>query len=293
MPEGAVSLLSELPESSAAGEALRIYGEIKRLAGVPMVALIYRHLATMPGVLEWCWALLEPALRSGALQRRAWELAAQASIADVPRIPRPALRAVGLRRDDERAIGAVLDAYNRANPVNILAVRCIALHLAGAVTPLTAHEPAAGDPATAHEAAAWTPPATPAPLPAIIDPQAMSPAVRELAILLTDRVPTNSPSMLWPSLYRHLAHWPAFLGYASVLVLPRFAAIDAAAERLRARVDAAARELAAAMAPPAAIAMPAALQREQLQAAIGQFSRRIPEMVAIGAFLRAALPPVD
>ena len=53
--------LPELPESEATGDKARIYGEIRTLGGVPMVALIYRHLATLPGALEWMWEALSPA----------------------------------------------------------------------------------------------------------------------------------------------------------------------------------------------------------------------------------------
>jgi hypothetical protein len=280
MPEGAVAgLLDEVPESRATGEVRRIYGEIRRLAAVPMVATIFRHLATMPGVLAWSWGLLEPAMRSGALQREAWALAERVDLGAVPAIPRAALRAAGLCDRDERAIAAVLDAYNRANPVNILALRCLALHLGGVC--------ASAAPPVAH---GWEPPPAPEPLPPIADPVAMGPALRELVVLLTDRGETAAPSTLWPGLYRHLAHWPAFLGYASVIVPPRFDAIDAAAAKLRAGIDAAAAELAGSLRAPAALAAPAAAERERLQRAIAQFSRRIPEMAVIGTLLRRALP---
>jgi len=125
----------------------------------------------------------------------------------------------------------------------------------------------------------------------MIDPHAMTPTVRELALLLTDRGDTRAPSTLWPSLYRHLAHWPAFLGYAAVLVPPEFAEIDRAAQRLRQQIDDSAAHLARRMRPPAGLAMPTDEQRGQLQAAIDQFSPRIPEMVVIGGLLRRALPP--
>lgn len=281
MPEGAVAgLLDEVPESRATGEVRRIYGEIRRLAAVPMVATIYRHLATMPGVLEWSWALLEPAMRSGALQRQAWSLAAGVDVAGVPAIPRAALRATGLGESDQRGIAAVLDAYNRANPVNFIALRCLVLHWAGGVQPAAARSGAAG----------WEPPPAPEPLPTIVDPQAMSPAVRELVLLLTDRGVAGARSSLWPGLYRHLAHWPAFLGYASVIVPPRFDAIDAAATELGRGIDAAAAELAAGLRPPVGLPAPGAAQRETLQRAVAQFSQRIPEMVVIGTMLRRALP---
>lgn len=281
MPEGAVAgLLEEVPESRATGEVRRIYGEIRQLAAVPMVATIFRHLATMPGVLEWSWALLEPALRSGALQRQAWSIAERIELDSAPAIPRAALRAAGLDEGAERAIAAVLDAYNRANPVNFIALRCLVLHWAGGVQPAAAAPGAAG----------WEPPPAPEPLPPIVDPQAMSPAVRDLVLLLTDRGVAGAHSSLWPGLYRHLAHWPAFLGYAGVIVPPRFEAIDAAAAGLRRGIEAAATELAAGLHPPAGLPAPGAAEREGLQRAVAQFSQRIPEMVVIGTMLRRALP---
>lgn len=282
MPEAAhpPALLEELPEAHATGELRRIYGEIRRLSGVPIVALIYRHLATLPGVLEWSWGLLEPAMRAGDLQRRAWELAHKATVGRQSVIPPAALRAVGLDAGAEAAIAAVLDAYNRANPVNIMAVRCLSLHLAREV-PRAAAEPWP----------AWEAPPPSAPLPPMIDPAAMAPNVRALAQLLTDREPdAAAPSTLWPSLYRHLAHWPAFLGYASVLVPPEFAAIDAVAARLREDIDAAATTMARRLQAPVDLEPPAGEQRLRLQGAIDQFSRRIPEMVVIGNLLRRSLP---
>lgn len=282
MPEGAppAGLLEELPESRATGELRRIYADIRRLSGVPVVALIYRHLATIPGALEWSWRLLEPAMRAGELQRQAWALAQEVVVAHQPAIPAAALRAAGLTSGDERQIAAVLDAYNRANPVNIMAVRCLSLHLGRA----------AG--ATEEEAAwpAWEAPPAPPALPPMIDPAAMSPTVRELVLLLTDRGPTDSPSPLWPSLYRHLAPWPAFLAYAAIVVPPVFEAVDAAASRLQRRVDMAAAALARRLVPPSDLEPPAHEQARRLQDAIDRFSQRIPEMVVIGSVLRRALP---
>lgn len=277
---GSSPRLAELPEAQASGELGRIYGEIRRLSAVPMVALIYRHLATIPGVLEWTWSLIEPAMQAGALQQRAWQLGATAHIPGERKIPRAALRVAGIGPADERAICAVLDAYNRANPVNIIAVRCLALHLAGNVK---------GD-AHAARPPGWHPPPMPAALPAMVDPQAMDPAVRELAILLSNRGEAGPPSPLWPSLYRHLAHWPALLGYASVVVVPEFAVIDVVAARLRDQVDQAAAELAPQLTAKEGLAPPAHAQRERLQQVIDQFSARIPEMVVIGGLLRRAMP---
>lgn len=272
-------LLPELPETEASGNTREIYSEIRRLCGVPMVALIYRHLATIPGALEWAWALLRPAMTSGLLQERAWELAAGNSLPFSASIPRPALRVAGISADDQRTIANVLDAYNRANPVNILAVQYLA-HLL--------HRTAA-DATDLPPFSSWEAPQALAPLPAMIEPQDMDPKVRELVGLLTDRGEPR-PSRDLPSLYRHLARWPNMLGFAAVIVTPAFPAIDAAAGRLREEVLLAAGRLATRTFHASGISPPTAPHRKQLESAIDSFTLRIPEMVVIGALLRRALP---
>ncbi|MBT6830354.1 MAG: hypothetical protein HOA58_12620, partial [Rhodospirillaceae bacterium] len=68
--------LPELLEQDAGSGIKAIYDEIKACCRVPMVALIYRHLATHDGVLEWSWRVLAPAMRSGALSAAARQAAA-------------------------------------------------------------------------------------------------------------------------------------------------------------------------------------------------------------------------
>lgn len=280
MKIASTELLDELPEAQATGEQRRIYSEIRRLSAVPMVALIYRHLATIPGALEWAWALIEPAMLTGQLQQRAWDMAAAAVIPGDRAIPHAALRVAGIDAAAEAAIGQVLDAYNRSNPVNMLVVGCLAQHLAGQ-----------GGQAAPASAIHWQPPPAPLPLPAMVDPAAMTPAMRELVLLLTDRDAGRAPSPLWPSLYRHLANWPAMLGYASIVIVPEFAAIDAAAALLRQQATGAAADFARQTAPSAVFVAPEAGERDRLQSAIDRFGSRIPEMVVIGGRLRRALPP--
>jgi len=273
-------LLAELSEDQARGDIRQIYQEIRRLSAVPMVALIWRHLATLPGTLEWAWSLLEPVMRAGELQEMAWELADQTRIPRQPEITVAALRAAGISEDDHRGIIDTLDGYNRANPVNIVMLRCLSFHLAGT----TGETQSKAWPQ-------WQPPPSPPALPMMVDPGAMSPTVHSLVSLLTDRGSDAAPSTLLPSLYRHLAHWPAFLGYASVLIPPEFAAIDAAAAQMRKLVDHATVTLTARLVPVAGLPPPSGQNSDQLLKAIAQFSIRIPEMVVIGNLLRAALPP--
>ena len=71
----AESLLAELPENQATGHVAVIYDEIRRFSGVPYVSSLQRYLATMPGVLEWAWAAIRPAMVSGVVPETGWRLA--------------------------------------------------------------------------------------------------------------------------------------------------------------------------------------------------------------------------
>src|ERR1700759_4376705 len=105
--------LPELPERDATGEKARIYAEIRRLGGVPMVALIFRHLATLPGALEWMGSALQPSWRGGELQEAAWRVAREAPVVPIARISPPALEALGMDDAAMREVSAVLGPYNR------------------------------------------------------------------------------------------------------------------------------------------------------------------------------------
>ncbi len=42
-------------ETEATGETARIFADIRETLGSPVVNLIWRHLATVEGGLEWAW----------------------------------------------------------------------------------------------------------------------------------------------------------------------------------------------------------------------------------------------
>ena len=272
-------MLAEVAEADATGAQREMYAEIRHWSGVPFVALIYRHLAASPGALEWAWNVLRPAMTRGVLQERAWQLAAQIDIPVAPQLPRAALRVAGIDARDEAKIVDILEAYNRANPINFLAVKCLARALETDAS-RTSRRPATST---------WSPPAQVPALPKMISPAAMSPSVRAAAALLANRN-GNEASALWPSLYRHLAHWPTFLGYAVVLVTPAFAAIDAASGRFGREIDVVAAELCASVGLGASTGSAPTGLGEPMRAAIGNFSTRIPEMVVVGQMLRRSLP---
>ena len=285
-------LLRELPEAESSEAVRHIYAEIRRLCGVPMVPLIYRHLATLPGVLEWAWALVGPAMRAGVMQRAAWEVAARAADVPVARLPRAALRLIGIDAEGEREFATLLTAYNRSNPVNLLVLRCLAVHLGGGVAQ-RASAGAAGPVASAIGGAsepAWVPPPPIGALVPMADPHSVSEAARAAIMLLNDRGPVAEPSPLWPSLYRHFASRPPMLGLVALLVPPAFAAIDLARAQVGAQIEVEAGRLAGRLDPPRDVPPPAAVLQLAILAAIDRFTPVIPEMIVIGSMLARAMP---
>lgn len=270
MSRSASAYLAEVTEDAASGETLRIYGEIRRLSAVPFVALIYRHLATIPGALEAVWQAVGPPLESGQLQERAWQLGHDAwsgSGVDAT----DDLRA--LDSDSMSRIGDVIAAYNRANPIN-LAIVCLIRE-------------APRDGATASGAAereAWTPPPMIRALPPIPSIAGLPSDVRACVDAFGKPGAPGTP-VLVPTLYRHLAHWPAFLALARREVLSRLAsgtfqpAIDRFRSAIRAEAAKLGRRSTAANEP---------LLRE-LGPVLDRFTSVIPEMVIVGSFLSRSL----
>lgn len=238
-----MALLAELAEREALGEKAAVYAEIRRLGGVPMVALIFRHLATRPGVIEWAWNAIGPAWRSGLLQETAWRIAREAPLVPIARMHEPALAALGVDARARREIDASLEAYNRANPMNMLSVLCLLRMLEGrSVTPAKA----------GGQSASWTPPPAPGPLVPMIDVTSMAP---EMSALLDLVAAPGEPggARVVQSLYRHLAQHAAYLALAITLLRQRFddGSIDAATSALATRMNEAADGIARSLGAPA------------------------------------------
>jgi hypothetical protein len=270
-----VSLLTELPESAAAGEAARIYAEMKHLGGVPMVALIFRHLATLPGGLEWMWAAIGPAWKQGVLQESAWRITREARIDPLASISREALAALDVDGRALAEIRIVIEAYNRANPENMLSILCLLRLLEGAKA------------SRELERREWTPPPAPAPLVPMIDVATMPREVSDLLDLVAAPGEPGGPRVV-QSLYRHFGHRPAFLALVVTLLRQRFddGSIDRSVATLGAAMNAAADGLACSLSAPPA-------PHPGIRAVCERFAGAIiPQMIVVGRLLDRALPAV-
>lgn len=256
----------EIREAEASPEIAAIYGQIRTASGLPLVNLIWRHFAALPGVLPWAWAAVSPVVQSAAMvQARARLVAAIA-------LPPPAAcdwGEAGLTPDDSARIRAIIDAYARGNLTNLLALTALRLRL---------DQP--GAPAAALLSAALPP------VPAAIDPlpglASLPPDVAALVLALAAR--HGGPAAIIPSLYLHLAHWPGLLR-----VLPRGLAalyapgvLEAVREATRQRAE----QEAAALLPDGTTPPPGT--EDAIRTALDHFTLRvIPDLLPICLALRA------
>ena len=292
MNDGVAAIyVAEIGERKARGEIAALFGDIRRCIGVGMVNLIYRRMAARPGVLPWAWGALRPHFASGAVASEAGALSANIDTGDVAATPREAWFAAGLNDRSLRAVGGIIDAYNRANLANLVAIGALAAFLenGGAARAPDADRAAGAD--RALDAGEATGPLR---LPPIRDMAELDESTAALIRLLS--APLSPPEApLTPSLFLHLAPWPAFLAVAAASALAPERTVAAAKDgkALHDRAKGTAARLASSMAPAAGIAAP----DEAELAALAVTARRFAEgpiagMAVLGRRLRAALPEI-
>ena len=264
-------------EADATGETSAIFADIRAVYGVSVVNLIWRHLATFPGALPWAWGAVRPLYADGTIAREADALRAARPLPAIPRVPSDVFAALGLSADDLREIGTVLDAYERTNPMALIALSVVERQLhgtAGAISPALAESlpPPRAEPALR--------------LPPLLDPERMAPATRGLVSRLNHIGATGDEPVV-ASMYRTLAHWPAHLAlmWAMLAPLQRDGVLASAIARTRSLAQARA---AALSSYGNAASLPEA-SREKVAAAIERFTGdAICRMVVICGVIRSA-----
>lgn len=268
-----------IAEAAAEGETAALFADIRAVLGVGVVNLIWRHLATIPGALPWAWGLLRPRYADGSLAAAAAAgLTGALAVPRLPPMPEAAFAAAGLSAEDRRGIAGVLAAYERTNPLALLALSALALRLEGV------------PPETPRAATAPPPPPAPdrsvLPLPPLLPAAALGPERAALIRALNRLGAGGEDPAVVATMYRHLAHWPAALALAWALLAPLDAegrlapAIAACREEARRR--------AARMPLPAPPPLPEAA-RAAVAAALDRFGAEVlPRMVVVCAVLRGA-----
>ncbi|MBO6522049.1 MAG: hypothetical protein JJ900_17645 [Rhodospirillales bacterium] len=271
--------LPEVAVRDAPPKIATIYERIMETTGVGSPALIYRHFAVFPGLLEWVWETVGPELESGRAISYALDAVSRTPVVPLPAVNIADMRADGVDAEAHRTVDAMLATYNRMNPVNLSLITAIR----DLVNPTAA--PADVPPPPPAPAA---PTASPMKLPAPVNLQEMPDDLRETVLALSAAIPSPGTQVI-PTLYRHLAIWPDFLRRLAPGLLEAMSrgdvekqmdTLNANMRPLIADVAGRARDAAA---PP--LDDPAAMVRT-----LDSFLYTIPQLVVVGTALRAALP---
>ncbi len=275
--------LPEIREADAPPAIAMIYAEIRRAFRIPLVNLIYRHLATIPGALPWAWGILQNPVTSGSLDE-----ARQRITALQPTLETSTLTAApGSAEIDGPAtteIATLLDVYDRSNLLNLIGLTAVRKVIEGGLAGELGELPfGRSDTAEVpHEDSVLAIP----PLPKLAElPHGSAGLVRALAACHGGHA-----SGVVPSLYLHLAHWPVILAAARDRLPPLFA--DGSLARDRDAICRLTEIEAAALLPQMRGAAPPAQAVPAMRRALDTFTRGvIPEMIVIGAALRPLLVP--
>ena len=185
-----------------------MFADIRDTLHVDVVNLVWRHLATMPGALEWVWSTLKPLYLGPALVA-ASDVRQGIAMPAVVRFSEETLAAAGLDEEALAAIRNILDSYHHTNA---LALVVFSAFLSCAESTQETSWQLTVDPTVArtpHHAA----------LPRLMPISEMSPAVARLVDEL-NRFGEDSDTALVASMYRHLSHWPAYLALTRTLLAP-------------------------------------------------------------------------
>jgi hypothetical protein len=266
-------MLAELPEEAATGVIADIYDEVRYLWAVPYVSSLQRHLATKAGWLEWSWAALNPAFRSGRAQGAGWRAAADTALPPLAPFDLPQL---GVSAADKQIIAEVCAGFVRVAPVNLMFAGLLRRLLAGA-RPMGAGWPQDN----------WQPPGALPPLPELVDPATADGATRAALMQLANDT-DGAPFV--PGLYRILARWPGYLAHLAGVLAPLFNApeTDAARSALLSGIDHAVARLFAELPPPPGTAMPPKDEIPAILRALDTYRRTSPEMIIFGRLIAAA-----
>ena len=124
-PDGKHDPLNAISEANATGRVAEIFAEVREVLQIPLVTSIWRSLASVDDGLETAWRAARPIFLTGEPEqaRKAWLQNGLFPTPDV--LPPEALSAAGLKPQDQPPIMAILDAYNRSNQLNLLALTAL------------------------------------------------------------------------------------------------------------------------------------------------------------------------
>jgi hypothetical protein len=272
--------LPAVTEANASPAVAEIFSDIRNTLDVSVVNLIWRHLATMPGALDWVWTSVKPLYLEHA-PARAKQVLQQLALPQIPAFSQDTMTASGINEDASSSIRSILNSYYHTNALALVCLSAFCSRFAGhdarvnAVSTSTSNSPRAVT--RLHNGVL-------PPLPAM---QKIAPAVRRLVYEL-NTFGEDSDTKLVASMYRHLSYSPPYLSLIRTLLIPLHLSgeLSALTTAVRQQGEAHGRELAeflSAIAPVADVG--------PVLTAVTRFVRHpISRMTAICAILHEVTP---
>ena len=185
--------MTAISEVEATGRTAEIFADIREVMQIPLITSIWRTLADIEGGLEATWAATRVIYKTGQPDAALQALKARSEFPVPGPLSADTLGSAGLSVEDRRAFSAVIDAYNRSNGMNLIALNALV-----------------GEPSGQASNYALTSPDLWPELRPLLEKEEID--VETWALL--ERVKllgatNDNPSIA--TLWRHLAHWPGLL----------------------------------------------------------------------------------
>ena len=267
-----------ITEAAATGETAIIFADLRATLGVNVVNLIWRHIATFPGALQWAWESVRPIYVSGRVGVEGRQIRAGFTRPALPGWSHSMLACAGIDAAGEASIGRILASYNHSNALNLAALSALVRRIDGvpAVTPI---DQAATDRPEDDAVEGLLPK-----LLALDEVAADTADLIRRINLLGDR----AQGRIVASMYRHLAHWPGFLALSHVQLAPL--AVDGRLDKMVGQVIALGESAGARLQAGMTELPPPDSVTEVRRAAADFIQHAISKMVPVAALLSASMP---
>lgn len=272
--EGMRDPVTAISEAEATGEIAEIFADIRATMQLPLITSIWRIIVDIEGALPAAWDATKPLYETGQPEAALKKLLNQVPLP----IPEPLvpgqLECVNVSKKNLPLIRCIVDAYNRSNGMNLLA-------LTGLIVP---------------------PSGTPAnePVPRPLDSWPKLPELLEKAeidentwtlLQHVNHIGMTAPGRGIATLWRHLAHWPGLLAviHAAFVPLRRDGTIQRSMQQVRSIAQTEGARIAYLR--PGKVAMPEAARRMITRYAVNPGG--VVRMVTVGHGLAKWLETVD
>ncbi|MEM7033770.1 MAG: hypothetical protein AAF629_29770 [Chloroflexota bacterium] len=195
--------VTAIAEADATGETAKIFADIRQTMEIPLITSVWRILVDVDEGLRPAWEVTKPLYQSGQPQAALLKLRRQATFPKPEPLTPSQLACVGVSQTDLPTIRAIVDAYNRSNGLNLIALTALTVDPSGT---------------SANALVPPSPPPWPT-LPSLLAQDEITPdtwtVLRDIYHLgLLEKKPGVA------TIWRHLAHWPGLMALAQASLSP-------------------------------------------------------------------------